>query len=138
MAMLTLKNKKTGQSLVEVLVSLSILIIVFTATTTLMLNITNLTFSSRNRTEAIALSDQYFAITMVCIKQGNPNCNVTNQVVGKYTVNVQAPIALDATEVNNSLQLSSTNFEKAYIEVKWRDKNSTSDTFLKVVKVVRK
>lgn len=69
------KQIKRGQTLIEVVVSLTILIFVFMGTITLIINTVNLTLSSRDKTEAMALAQKSLTEAKVYLSGG---CNASN------------------------------------------------------------
>jgi hypothetical protein len=70
-----LRDKKKGQTLVEVIVALGIVFIVFAATANLTINSIHLILQARNETEAIYLAQQE---TAVALNNLNESCYVAN------------------------------------------------------------
>jgi Tfp pilus assembly protein PilV len=80
MEILTL-NRKKGQTLVETVVALSILSIVLVGTIKLVTNIVTLVLSSRNETQAVALSEKGLAVGVQLIASGTKKLTDTSVLV---------------------------------------------------------
>lgn len=68
-----LRNKKSGQTIIEIVVSLGLVFIVFAATASLTINSINLVLKARDETEAIYLAQDQIA---VYIKNFNQSCSL--------------------------------------------------------------
>lgn len=131
----TLNKMKKGQSLVEVMVSMTILILVIITIVSLILSIMNLNYRSRNKTEVLASIQSEITNAIVCL-EGGGSCNVT-KTVGIATITITVG-ALDASEVSNTYSLNDTNFQKIRAVATWRNKGDNSDSDITIDQIVRK
>lgn len=138
-------NKKRGQSLVEVLVAVSIITLVFAGTATLIVQVVNLELSARSRTEAVALGQKYLSESLINIQESCAT-NFTeipdpfydpDDVAGKYKI-TQTCIALedDLTE-DTGADCTENNFMRVNIDVTWQDKGIPVDETYTASQVVR-
>lgn len=140
-------NKK-GQSLIEVVVALAILVTVFAGTITLIITIVDLNVAARQRTEAVAWAQKYLseAVKKVedgCVKKAaslvdpdgppdpHPNYDITyGTVLGSYTG--------AGTEVSPyGFSYSGADYIRIYVKVIWKDKvgNTNEYTVVQIVGV---
>ncbi len=122
---------KKGQSLVEVVVALSILAIVFAATVTLIVQVVNLELSARNRTEAVAIAQRYLSRN---IKALSCNCVLDSSLLVQdeevddgYDITSTAIYLAD--DIITEVESSAAKFVKVSIAVTWSDKGLPNETY---------
>jgi len=142
-------NRKKGESLVEVMVSLGILAFIFTTAVVLITSIMVLNSSARRRTEAIAMAQKNLneyvssnsnldichieAFALGSIISGNTGCDATDGVTATdqtcYWITAPPVTSLSATEENSALGLTNTNFVKVTSHAKWYTKPMGEQSF---------
>jgi len=135
-------GKKKGQTLIEVTVALGILAIVFAGTITLIVGVVNLSFSARNRTEAIALAQMKLAETASSILTG---CNKTfpastprtreSGTIYHYRVDVNTLAGSFSAVYDNDL--NHNNFAEIVVTVDWTNKGLPDENYV-IKQIVRK
>lgn len=125
---------KKGQTLIEVTVALSIMIIVFSATVNLIVGIVNLTMNSRDRTEAVVLAQRYLSEAGRRIEDGCERVTFAGETssVEQYT------ITISGTGLDDNLAGLDVGYTFIRLKstVTWLDKNNKNNTY-EVFRIVR-
>lgn len=123
-----MQTNKKGLSLIEVVVSLSILAIVFVGTITLIVNVVNLVLITRDKTEATALMQKGLTKGIDRAKdscRGSVDYDETlEEINGKYTITVTN--SDDFEPINSTAgdgSISKDNFVSVKSKVEWSFKN---------------
>ncbi len=124
-----MRSKIKGMSLIEVVVSLSLLAITFAGTITLIVAVTNLAMISREKTEATGilqkgLSKGVDRAKNACIGASSYNDSLTEKYNSdKYTLEVtNSDSFTELSSSNTSDKINGTNFVLVKSEVKWNYK----------------
>lgn len=132
---------KRGMTLIEVVVATGILLMVFAGTTTLVVNVVQLSVNSRLRTIAVAYAQK--AMTK-CIGDYNSDPSLNSCVVPTLPSEIQsAGATIEKTwspaYLNNrttDVGLSNANFVRITVTVSWTIRGVTDDySFVQLVKV---
>ncbi len=134
---LKVRNKK-GQSLVEVMVAMFVLMIVFVTSVTLIVQSLNLVMMSRSRTEVAAIAQRAMTELVLQIKSSCPAFSGTlspltfeapANKVGNYTVVKAATLVTQAnlpTSAIYTFQTSGTY--EVTVTLTWRDRGAPTDS----------
>lgn len=142
-----MRTRVKGQSLVEVIVALGIIVIVFTGTITLVVNVMNLNLNSRDVTQATALTEKKMGEAVSGIRSdctvdiaglsvsGN---NVPVTLGGKSFTPVVTFQSVGRNQVSNTFVLDPTGlFIRITSTVTWRDRGGVDRSF-SVERILRK
>jgi Tfp pilus assembly protein PilX len=139
-------KRKKGQTLIEVMLSLTIITLVFVSAITLVINVFNLTLSARSKTKATALAQSGLAVATTKI-QGS--CSLGNypldaaislpevSVPTGFTLEVRPKDLITGSEIYTGDQITTTNFMKLTATVSWSDKGLGAQTY-RVSEIIRK
>lgn len=142
-------NKKRGQTLIEVMLALTLITMVFASAMTLVINVFNITLNSRNVTIATNIAQTGLA-TAVTRLQGA--CNLVSypmeepmDLAGLGITNLPAgfelsvtPTALRDEEKDPSHKLDDQNFVKLTATVQWSSKGFPNKQVYKISEVIEK
>jgi len=153
------KNCKSGQSLVEVVISLGILGIIFTNIVVLVVYGFNLANASRKRTEAVVMAQEKMTESIILIQHncpinvsgadaslsGEPG-SLTTLINGKVGIPIDEPekgfyaiIQIrkpDVTETGSN-KLDREKFYFITVEIHWADKGITNDSIYQLDQLIR-
>lgn len=142
-----MRTKVRGQSLVEVIVALGIIVIVFTGTITLVVNVMNLNLTSRDVTQATALAEKKMGEAVSGIRSdcaidigglsvtGN---NVPVTLGGKSFTPVVTFSSVSRNQVSNTFVADSNGlFIRITSTVTWKDRGGVDRSF-SVERILRK